>query len=180
MTRVLAAFGLFLILLAGSRPVVAQSVSGGPATVGAPSPTERGWSCPPPPPIDCVSSRMTRFRWIPGAPILVPARINGRGAVALVLDTGATMTTMSPAALARVGVPLEEGSSAPFSTVTGTGAARTAQVESIKIGLIERGPLTIAVYDGNFSGDGLLGLDFLERVTVTIDGPAGIVTLTAR
>jgi hypothetical protein len=43
------------------------------------------------------------------------------------------------------------------------------------------GPLTIIAHDTDFkNADGLLGRDFLDQFTVTIDSKAGIVTLAPK
>ena len=58
-----------------------------------------------PPGVAAVPARtgIATVPFVVGTPIVVQARINGAGPVALVLDTGADRTMVAPAALARLG-----------------------------------------------------------------------------
>ncbi len=99
-----------------------------------------------------VNEGVTRIAFAPGHPIMVTARINGRGLVQLLLDTGADRTTMSPTALMGLGV-----------------SARVA-------------PLRVYSHDAQMGGGaaGLLGRDFLNYFRVTIDNVRGVVEIAPR
>lgn len=124
---------------------------------------------------------ITRIPFTPGFPILVSAAINGTGPVTLILDTGADRTMVSPLALWRLGISTVNAPRAEIKGVTGTGQADVVQVTSVEVGEARAGPLLIISHDANLKqADGLLGRDFLEWFTVTIDAKEGVVTLTPR
>lgn len=133
---------------------------------------------PAPPP---TLSGITRIPFAPGSPILVAARINGMGPVTLMLDTGADRTVVAPSTLSRLGIPTENAPRATIKGATGTGQGGLVQVTSIEVGEAKWGPLLIVAHDADLKvADGLLGRDFLERFTVTIDGKEGVVTLVPK
>jgi len=113
-----------------------------------------------------VNEGVTRIAFAPGHPIMVTARINGRGLVQLLLDTGADRTTISPAALMGLGVSYRD---AP-------------KIESLQVGGARVGPLRVASHDAQLGrgAQGLLGRDFLNYFRVSIDSVRGIVELTPR
>lgn len=126
-----------------------------------------------------ASPRTTAIPFTPGAPIFVGARINGLGPITLILDTGAERTMIAPAALARLGVPLEAAGGTVIKGVTGTTPAALVRVHSIQVGNAASGPLAIVAHDADLRGaDGLLGRDFLSLFTVTIDHSTSVLTLT--
>jgi hypothetical protein len=130
---------------------------------------------PPPPP-----SAVTRIPYTPGRPIVVNASISGAGTVTLILDTGADRTMVSPGALGRLGIPVEGGQLAHIKGVTGTAHGTLVPVASVEVGQARVAPLRILVHDAELKADGLLGRDFLEHFTVTIDSKEQQVTLTPR
>jgi aspartyl protease/uncharacterized protein DUF4124 len=137
----------------------------------------------PPEPVAPVrsSAAVTRIPYTPGSPIFVNASIGGAGSVTLVLDTGADRTMVSPAALGRLGIALAEGSPAQIKGVTGTTQGSVVQVASVEVGQARVGPLRIVVHDADLrKADGLLGRDFLEHFTVTIDSKEQQVTLVPK
>ena len=106
------------------------------------------------------------------------ARINGGGAVALILDTGAERTLVAPAALARLGVSTPNTFDATIQGVTGASRADVVWIQSLEVGGTGAGPLAIIAHDADIAGaDGLLGRDFLSLFSVTIDTRASVVTL---
>lgn len=124
-----------------------------------------------------------RIAFTPGQPIVVEARINGSGQAHLMLDTGAQRTVISPSVLAALGVSYTDSQKGTLRGVTGEAEVVAVRVDSIEVGGLRRGPLTVISHDSGFGpgrGDGLLGRDFLDHFTVTIDNAAGIVTLTPR
>jgi hypothetical protein len=132
------------------------------------------------PPVASSSSALTRIPYTPGSPIVVNASIGGAGSVALILDTGADRTMVSPAALGRIGIAVANARPAHIKGVTGTSQGSIVQVASVEVGQARVAPLSIIVHDADLRTDGLLGRDFLEHFTVTIDSKERQVTLAPK
>ena len=113
-----------------------------------------------------------------GAPILAEAHLNGV-ALTLVLDTGASRTIISPAALARAGFVTEGQRRARLIGVAGVTEAPEITVPRLDVAGAQLGPLRVLAYDvPGVSADGLLGRDVLDQFTLTIDPARGRATLT--
>lgn len=125
---------------------------------------------------------LTRIAYSPGAPIIVSARIGEAGApVSLILDTGADRTVVTPQALSRLGISTANAHPALILGVTGAGQADVVQVSSVQVGEARVGPLGIVAHDAELpQAEGLLGRDFLEQFTVTIDARDQIVILSPK
>ena len=125
---------------------------------------------------------VTRIPFAPGAPIIVSARISGGATpVALILDTGADRTVIAPQTLWRLGISTLNAPRAEIKGVTGAGHGEVIQVASLEVGEAKVGPLRIIAHDADLKqADGLLGRDFLEQFTVTIDARERIVTLAPK
>ena len=122
-----------------------------------------------------------QIRFTPGQPIWVSARINDTGSAQLMLDTGASVTTISPRVLEQLGVSSRSAVRGSIRGVTGTADALLVVLDSIEVAGATAGPMRVVSHDSELGqGDGLLGRDFLDRFTVNIDNAAGIVTLTPR
>jgi len=88
---------------------------------------------------------------------------------------------VSPEALARLGIGSSEGPRAEVKGVTGTTQASMVQINSLEVGQAKVGPLRIIAHDADLKkADGLLGRDFLEHFTVTIDSKEQQVTLAPK
>ena len=123
---------------------------------------------------------LARVPFVPGAPILVTARINGGRSVRLLLDTGASHTTISPRALSALGVDMRASGRVQVRGVTGSAEAVTIMLDSLEVGEARVAPLEVTAHDANMvQGDGLLGRDFLDRFQVNID-TAGRMVLIGR
>ena len=133
------------------------------------------------PPVVAPSQGVTRIPFTPGSPILVSATINGNGPVTLILDTGADRTLLTPLALWRLGISTVNAPQAEIRGVTGTARGELVQVTSVEVGNARAGPLLIISHDADLKqAEGLLGRDFLERFTVTIDANERVVTLAPK
>ncbi len=128
-----------------------------------------------------AATAITRIPYTPGSPIFVTASIGGTGSLTLILDTGADRTMVSPEALGRLGITLGDAPRAEIKGVTGTSHGSMVQVASIEVGQARVGPLRIIAHDADLKkADGLLGRDFLEHFTVTIDSKERQVTLAPK
>lgn len=130
-----------------------------------------------------VREGVGRVTFTPGQPIMVAARINGAGSAQLMLDTGATRTLINPAVLGALGVSYHDAQHGSLRGVTGEADVLAVRVDTLEVGGVSYGPLLVVSHDTGFGpgrGDGLLGRDFLDNFTVTIDNSAGVVTLTPR
>lgn len=133
------------------------------------------------PPAVAPAQGITRIPFTPGSPILVSARVNGGGPVTLILDTGADRTMLTPMALWRLGISTADAPRAEIKGVTGTAQGRLVPVTSVEVGEARVGPLLIIAHDADLKqADGLLGRDFLERFTVTIDAKERVVILAPK
>lgn len=129
-----------------------------------------------------VADGVTRIKFIPGRPIMVTAKLNGRAPVQLILDTGATRTTISPAALIGLGVTYRDAPKVQIRGVTGSASAYLVSLESVEVGGARVGPLRVFSHDSQLGrgAEGLLGRDFLEHFRVTIDNARGVVELAPK
>jgi uncharacterized protein len=115
----------------------------------------------------------------PGHPIYVDALVNGRTPARLVLDTGADSTVIAPDVLNAASASVTGQTT--LLGVTGQATVGIHDVTALEIGNVKVGPLKVLAHKAaNPAADGLLGRDFLERFTVTIDSAGGRVTLTPR
>lgn len=106
--------------------------------------------------------------------VLVPATLNGALGVTLILDTGSQRTLLTPAVARKLGLgPMAGGRRGKLSVLGGrqldvplVSLARLevggAAAEDLEIGVLDVLPTAPNV-------DGLLGTDFLERYTITLD-----------
>jgi predicted aspartyl protease len=123
----------------------------------------------------------TRIPYTPGAPILVSARIGGTGSLTLILDTGADRTMVAPQALLRLGIAIPNAPRVEIRSVTGSAQGYVVQVASLEVGEAKAGPFRIIAHDAELkTADGVLGRDFLEHFTVTIDAKERLVTLVPK
>jgi hypothetical protein len=133
------------------------------------------------PPAVAPARGITRIPFTPGSPILVNATINGAGPVTLILDTGADRTMLTPMALWRLGISTANAPPVEIKGATGTARGALVPVTSVEVGEARAGPLLIIAHDADLKqADGLLGRDFLERFTVTIDASERVVTLAPK
>lgn len=148
------------------------------------SPAAPPAAAPTAPPSRVTGAAVTggaQIRFTPGQAIMVNARINDSGSVRLLLDTGASVTTINPRVLAQLGVSSRDAVRGSIRGVTGQADTLFVVVNSIDVQGAKTGPIRVVAHDVNLGqSDGLLGRDFLDRFQVSIDNQAGIVTLTPR
>ncbi len=136
---------------------------------------------PAPPSAEPAAHSVGRIKFTPGRAIMVSARINGTTTAELMLDTGASRTVIHPKVLEAGGVSYQDAQRGSLRGVTGDVDVVAVKVQTIDVSGAAYGPLLVVSHDTGFgSGDGLLGRDYLDHFSVTIDNAAGIVTLTPK
>jgi len=114
-----------------------------------------------------------------GNSFFVRARVNGRQVI-FVLDTGASLTTISQGLAKELGLAVGPGSpTVSLTTASGRVEAPVSSVESIEVGGAEARNVQVAVLDlpGGSQVVGLLGNTFLSRFRVQLDPAQGVLTL---
>jgi clan AA aspartic protease (TIGR02281 family) len=114
-----------------------------------------------------------------GNHFLVDARV-GSGSARLLIDTGASLTILTPAALARRGdAARETGKSGIFTTANGRVRAPIYRLDTLSIGDWQVSDLEVGVLDlGDPAIDGLLGMNVLSRFQFFIDQNEALLRLS--
>lgn len=118
-----------------------------------------------------------------GAAIIVPAVLNGRDSVSLILDTGATLTCLDDTVARNLALPERIGVIGAGISVGKSGRMRLVKLDSIKVGGASARDLTACAIDlSNVrrlspSVRGLLGLNFLKNFRVTLDFQRNVLRL---
>jgi predicted aspartyl protease len=107
--------------------------------------------------------------------IIVDAYVNDKGPFNLVVDTGASMTIISPAVARAAGVN-QEGARAKATGATGNLDARVARLKSLKLGSNELNGINVAIMSlatlnraTRLRLGGIIGYNVLKRFQITID-----------
>ena len=124
------------------------------------------------------------FPFTRGRLILAPVRLT-HGAEwrrpTMALDTGARRTVVTPAVALELGLDADDlKSSTRIVSATGPASASLVTLDSVSVlGLAVTG-LRVVCYQlaGALGIEGVLGLDFLNRFSVLIDGPTETVTIS--
>ena len=117
--------------------------------------------------------------------ILVNVEIDDKYELKMILDTGATNTTIDSNALYLLGYDLKDNiGSVEIETANGIIETEVFEINSFASLGMKKHNFQIQVYDflahGIFSDyNGLLGLDFLEGTKFCIDTRENIITLTS-
>ena len=97
--------------------------------------------------------------------------------VDMLVDTGASVVAMSARTAGRLGiVPADNAQSGYVVTAQGRARARMATVRRIEVGAIGVDNVEVAVLDGDYPLQVLLGMSFLRHVA--INNRAGVLSLT--
>ena len=103
---------------------------------------------------------------------VVLGSINGYP-VKFVVDTGATLVSMSGREAKRLGIDYRvTGRRGQSSTASGIAEIFTVTLDRVKVGDIELRNVRGAVHDGDFPPATLLGMSFLSRLNMRQDGQA--------
>lgn len=103
--------------------------------------------------------------------------INGH-AVKFLVDTGATMISLSNNEARRLGIDYLQGERGYTSTANGVVPVYKVKLDSVKVGDIQLNNIDGLVHEGNNLDVILLGMSFLNRVEMRREG--GSMTLTKR
>jgi aspartyl protease family protein len=112
----------------------------------------------------------------PGGHFILDGQING-GPVRFVLDTGATVVSISAEDATRLGVDTRNAPVAQMHTANGVAAARRVRLASVSVGSISVQNVEAVVMDTP-GMPALLGMSFLNRMNMRREGE--ILTLTRR
>ncbi len=114
---------------------------------------------------------------------IVRMNIPQYGDVNLLLDTGASITTLTPHAVHRLRLPQKYREKIQINTVGGSIRAPIIQIPALAVGNIIVPNLVIGITPlEGFSNriDGLLGMNYLSQFTFFIDQNKGILYLSSR
>jgi aspartyl protease family protein len=100
---------------------------------------------------------------------VVDGQING-GAVRFLVDTGATVVSLSSADANRLGIDYLKGQRGLMSTANGTAPAYHVKLDTVRVGDIVVNNVDAAVLEGNPMSFALLGMSFLKRMEMTREG----------
>ncbi|MEK7874327.1 MAG: TIGR02281 family clan AA aspartic protease, partial [Chloroflexota bacterium] len=103
-------------------------------------------------------------------------QING-AAVHFVVDTGATLVSLSSAEARRLGLEYQRGEPVTMNTANGTVPARKIRLNQVRVGAISLADVEAVVVE-NLTMPTLLGMSFLNRMDMRREGQ--LMTLTLR
>lgn len=115
------------------------------------------------------------------AVLTIPVLLNQRLECTFAIDTGATYTILSSAAAGALGLqPNPELAPLTFQTANGEIRAPLVNISALTIGTLTTYNVVAAIYDLHNTTEisGLLGLNVLNRFTMTVDSAQQHITLT--
>jgi len=96
--------------------------------------------------------------------------LNGGAPARFLVDTGASVTLVSPALAKRVGIEAMAGAAGTaLQTVAGQTSGATGTIRSVQVGAIEARDVPVVIHEPGLDVDGILGNSFLGRFVVTFD-----------
>jgi len=103
--------------------------------------------------------------------IVAPVTINGQGPFRLIVDTGATHSTISPALVGALGVIPETDSAAMLNGVTGAAIVPMVVLDRLEVGELKLKNARVAVLrpSVNAGADGILGMAALRHERLHVD-----------
>jgi predicted aspartyl protease len=101
---------------------------------------------------------------------IVSGVLNGERVARLLVDTGSSVTLLSPALAASVGLERESTSEAvELLTIAGRVAGPGGRLRSLRLGAAELNDLPVVVHDPGPGVDGILGNTFFAHFRLTLD-----------
>lgn len=117
-----------------------------------------------------------------GDQFLIRAILDSEQTLTLLIDTGASITVISPAILKRVGYRFDRGT-ARFSTANGVVEAPLVLINTLSLGDVVLEDLMVGALPVDASGnaiDGLLGMNFLREFEFSLDQDSAVLRLQSR
>jgi aspartyl protease family protein len=109
---------------------------------------------------------------------IVPVRVNGAHPGRFMVDTGASVTIVSPALARAAGVaPGSAADAVELHTLGGRTVGTAVTLASIRVGDAEVRNAAAVVHDPGAGVDGILGNSFLGRYRVTLDADQRLLRL---
>lgn len=108
---------------------------------------------------------------------IAPGSING-GSVRFLVDTGATLISMSASEARRLGIDYLRGERGVIQTANGVTGGYRVKLDRVRVGDIEVHGVDAVVSENDAMGAVLLGMSFLNRMEMKRDGQS--MTLTRR
>jgi aspartyl protease family protein len=115
-----------------------------------------------------------------GSAIFSKVTINNHQQGNFIVDTGATLVTLSKSFANRLKLDYAGWPKMLTQTANGIGVAYRGYVDSISVEGLEARHIEIAITEEIGTSDGLLGLSFLNRFKIEMDSDKGYMVLTAR
>lgn len=109
---------------------------------------------------------------------LVSGMVNGTASIRFLVDTGASLVSISADDAKRAGIDYLSGQSALTQTASGVAPIYRVKLDTIKIGDVVLYNVDAAVHTSGRLPIALLGMSFLNRMEMRRD--AGMLTLTRR
>ena len=100
---------------------------------------------------------------------LVRGLINGHS-VPFIVDTGATLITLSAAEAARLNLPTTGSAEVPVETASGRVSGQRVMLDRVQLGALELDRVEAVVLPGDRPATALLGMSFLGRVDMRNEG----------
>ena len=105
-----------------------------------------------------------------GGHFYATATINDRGSTRFIVDTGASMVTMNENDAKRFGINYLQGEPIIILTANGSAHAYKVKLDSVRLGNITLLNVDAIIAESSKLNIGLLGMSFLNRVTMKRDG----------
>jgi predicted aspartyl protease len=120
-------------------------------------------------PVDTLFASPTRIDHI--GRIVVPVMIDGKGPFRMVVDTGASQSTLSPGVAERLGLNSADQPAVRVNGITGTAELPSVGIQSLRCGDYLVGPsqLPVVVTPVMSNADGILGLAGLKSQRLMVD-----------
>jgi len=103
--------------------------------------------------------------------------INGRS-LRFLVDTGATVVTLSETEAMRLGISGEGGAEVPVETASGRVSGRRIVLDQVQVGGLDESRVDAVILPGDSPATALLGMSFLSRLNLRSEGP--VLVLQAR
>ena len=104
--------------------------------------------------------------------------INGTHEGRFLVDTGSSVTIVSPGAARMLGLPIvQDDDAVELQTLAGKTAGRRATLRSLGMGDVELRDIPVVVHDAGPGLDGILGNSVLGRYRVTLDADRRLLHL---